>query len=167
MWCREPNHLTSITDVNTHISINGPDVYPAFFYRTFLLDITSPKALHMNQALEMHKKRTETRKQKTTLKFPRHFLWGTAAAAHQVEGDNRNSWSEWEKQRHHIADKKRSGRACDHYNRFNRDFSDLKRLNNNTHRLSVEWCHLNLQKNQVNPLALDWKHLIWKVYTNS
>ena len=33
----------------------------------------------------------------TELTFPSGFLWGTATAAHQVEGDNSNSdWWEWE-----------------------------------------------------------------------
>jgi beta-glucosidase len=37
-------------------------------------------------------------------KFPDGFLWGTASAAHQVEGDNRNSdWWEFEQQPGKIA----------------------------------------------------------------
>ena len=34
-----------------------------------------------------------------TLTFPKGFLWGTASAAHQVEGDNKNcDWWEYEQQ---------------------------------------------------------------------
>lgn len=29
--------------------------------------------------------------------FPKDFLWGASTAAHQVEGNNTNQWSEWEK----------------------------------------------------------------------
>jgi len=29
--------------------------------------------------------------------FPEGFLWGASTAAHQVEGNNTNQWSEWEK----------------------------------------------------------------------
>ncbi len=28
--------------------------------------------------------------------FPVGFLWGSATSAHQVEGNNRNDWTEWE-----------------------------------------------------------------------
>jgi len=32
------------------------------------------------------------------MKFPQDFLWGTATAAHQVEGNNVNSdWWAWER----------------------------------------------------------------------
>jgi len=32
-----------------------------------------------------------------TYRFPKGFLWGTATAAHQVEGQNENNnWSVWE-----------------------------------------------------------------------
>ncbi len=30
------------------------------------------------------------------LRFPKDFLWGVSTAAHQVEGDNSNQWSDWE-----------------------------------------------------------------------
>ena len=33
-------------------------------------------------------------------KFPKDFLWGTATAAHQIEGNNKNSdWWLWEQSR--------------------------------------------------------------------
>jgi beta-glucosidase len=31
------------------------------------------------------------------LKFPDNFLWGASTSAHQVEGNNLNDWSQWEK----------------------------------------------------------------------
>jgi len=52
--------------------------------------------------------------------FPKDFLWGAATSAHQVEGNNTNNdWWEWE-QRYPL--KERSGRASDHWNRFEKDF---------------------------------------------
>ncbi|MBC7459107.1 family 1 glycosylhydrolase, partial [Candidatus Saccharibacteria bacterium] len=35
-----------------------------------------------------------TARQKSS--FPKHFLWGAATAAHQVEGGNHNQWTVWE-----------------------------------------------------------------------
>lgn len=73
------------------------------------------------------------------LDFPNGFLWGTATAAHQVEGDNRRSdWWEFEKQGG-IRTGDSSEVGCDHYNRFREDFKLLKGLHNNAHRLSIEW----------------------------
>ncbi len=73
-------------------------------------------------------------------KFPSNFLWGTATAAHQVEGDNRaNDWWEWEQVPGHIRGGDRSGLACDHYRRFESDFALLKSLHQNAHRFSIEW----------------------------
>jgi hypothetical protein len=43
--------------------------------------------------------------------FPRGFLWGTATAAHQVEGNNTNNqWWKWEQEGHTNGT---SGQACD------------------------------------------------------
>jgi beta-glucosidase len=75
--------------------------------------------------------------------FPEGFLWGTASAAHQVEGDNRNcEWWEFEQQPGRIANGDTSGIACDHYHRYREDFSLLRELNQNAHRLSIEWARI-------------------------
>jgi len=72
--------------------------------------------------------------------FPKGFLWGTSSAAHQVEGDNRNcDWWEWEQQPGRIANGDSSAVACDHYHRYREDFALLRELNQNAHRLSIEW----------------------------
>ena len=57
-----------------------------------------------------------------TFHFPRGFLWGTATAAHQVEGNNTNNqWWKWEQEGHtrrHV-----SGLACDWWGgRWREDF---------------------------------------------
>jgi beta-glucosidase len=75
--------------------------------------------------------------------FPDGFLWGTASAAHQVEGDNRNSdWWEFEQQPGRIANGDTSEIACDHYHRYREDFSLLRELSQNAHRLSIEWSRI-------------------------
>jgi beta-glucosidase len=76
-------------------------------------------------------------------RFPEGFLWGTASAAHQVEGDNRNNdWWEFEQQPGRIAGGDTSEIACDHYNRYRQDFSLLREMNQNAHRLSIEWSRI-------------------------
>ena len=78
-----------------------------------------------------------------TVTFPKGFLWGTSSAAHQVEGDNRNcDWWEWEQQPGRIANGDTSAVACDHYHRYREDFAMLRDLNQNAHRLSIEWSRI-------------------------
>ena len=75
--------------------------------------------------------------------FPKGFLWGTSSAAHQVEGDDRNNdWWEWEQTPGHIAGGDTSAVACDHYHRYREDFAMLRELNQNAHRLSIEWSRI-------------------------
>jgi beta-glucosidase len=76
-------------------------------------------------------------------RFPEGFLWGTSSAAHQVEGDNRNSdWWEFEQQRGRIANGDTSEIACDHYHRYREDFGLLREINQNAHRMSIEWARI-------------------------
>ncbi len=75
--------------------------------------------------------------------FPPGFLWGTASAAHQVEGDNKNcDWWEWEQKPGRIANGDSSLVACDNYHRYREDFKLLRDLNQNAHRLSIEWSRI-------------------------
>ncbi|MFI5259420.1 MAG: glycoside hydrolase family 1 protein [Candidatus Limnocylindrales bacterium] len=76
------------------------------------------------------------------LHFPAGFLWGTATAAHQVEGANSNSdWWEWEL-RQGTPCREPSGTAIDHYNRYEADIALLAGLGFNTYRFSVEWARI-------------------------
>lgn len=84
------------------------------------------------------------------LKFPEHFLWGSAMAAHQVEGNNVNSdWWDWEQK--HQPSEKRSGLAADQYNRYEEDFRLAKNLHLNTQRISIEWA-------RIEPLSGEFDH---------
>ena len=73
-----------------------------------------------------------------TFRFPRGFLWGTATAAHQVEGNNTNNqWWKWEQEGHTNGT---SGLACDWWGgRWKEDFDRAAEGGQNAHRLSVEW----------------------------
>ncbi len=76
-----------------------------------------------------------------TYHFPRGFLWGTATAAHQVEGNNTNNqWWQWEEAGHTNG---RSGLACDWWNgRWKEDFDRAAEAGQNAHRFSVEWSRI-------------------------
>ena len=75
--------------------------------------------------------------------FPDGFLWGTASAAYQVEGDNKNcDWWEWEQQPGKIANGDSAAIACDHYHRYREDFALLREMKQNAHRLSIEWSRI-------------------------
>ena len=91
----------------------------------------------------------------SSLQFPRSFLWGTATAAHQVEGGNSNNdWWKWEQTPGHIADGTRSGLACDHYARFREDFDLLSSLRQNSHRFSIEWSRIEPSPGQIDRSAV-------------
>jgi beta-glucosidase len=102
------------------------------------------------------------------LKFPKGFLWGAATAAHQVEGDNYNNWSVWEKENaERLARQAKtlwqpwqqkqfpemfdpqnyiSGRAANHYHLFEKDFDIAQSLGHNAHRFSLEWSRIEPER---------------------
>jgi beta-glucosidase len=89
-------------------------------------------------------------------RFPPGFLWGTATAAHQVEGGNHaNDWWDWEQQPGRIRNGDTSDPACDHYRRFREDFDLLKSLHQNSHRLSIEWSRIEPSPGVFSQEALD------------
>ncbi len=98
--------------------------------------------------------------EKKKLKFPSGFLWGTATSAHQVEGNNTNSdWWFWEQKNKgkilNVAEEKfknkkfePSGKCCDHYNLYKKDFDLIEKMHNNAHRLSIEWARIEPKKGE-------------------
>jgi beta-glucosidase len=88
-------------------------------------------------------------------RFPEGFLWGTATAAHQVEGGNSNNdWWEWEQLPGKIKNGDRSGAACEHYTRYPQDFEMLAQMGHNAHRLSIEWSRVYPERGVVDPEAV-------------
>ncbi len=88
------------------------------------------------------------------LEFPPDFLWGTATAGHQVEGDNIHSnWWDWE-QEGLVNDGTRSGRACDYWNRYPSDHLLMREFGHRVFRLGVEWSRLEPEQGHVDASAL-------------
>lgn len=110
--------------------------------------------------------------------FPKHFLWGAATAAHQVEGDNHNQWTVWElenakakaaqadfhlhdyptwgkiKAEAKTAENYVSGELADHYHRYKEDFDLLEKMNMNAYRFSVEWSRIEPKEGTWNSEAI-------------
>ena len=90
-----------------------------------------------------------------TLEFPDGFFWGAATASHKVEGGTENQWSEWERSPARLAALEKegliakygkenfiSGKAADHYHRFEEDFALAKSLGHNATRISLQWSRI-------------------------
>ncbi|MEW6056126.1 MAG: glycoside hydrolase family 1 protein [Bdellovibrionota bacterium] len=74
------------------------------------------------------------------VQFPANFRWGAATSAHQVEGGNdKNDWYQWEKEG---RTKQVSGKAADHYSRFEEDLDLARSINHDSFRLSIEWSRI-------------------------
>jgi beta-glucosidase len=87
--------------------------------------------------------------------FPAGFLWGTATAAHQVEGGNvyNDNWVI-----EHVPNGPNvepSGDACDHYHRYRDDIALLAELGFNTYRFSIEWSRIEPEDGEFSVAALD------------
>ena len=94
-------------------------------------------------------------------RFPKDFLWGSATAAHQVEGycDN-NNWYRFESARDEhgrprILDGQRAGVCCDHWNLYKEDIGLMKALSLNAYRFSVEWSKIEPEPGKYDESVLD------------
>ena len=87
--------------------------------------------------------------------FPDGFVWGTATAAHQVEGGNTNSdWWAWENAPDSVCAEP-SGDACDHFNRYSDDIAMLAELGFGAYRFSVEWARIEPSPGEFSQAMLD------------
>lgn len=87
--------------------------------------------------------------------FPPMFLWGTATAAHQVEGGNvyNDNWV-----MEHVPGSsyvESSGDACDHYHRYREDIALLADLGFNLYRFSLEWSRIEPEEGEFSLAQLD------------
>tara|TARA_Y100001968_G_C19392138_1_gene736197 strand:- start:198 stop:1586 length:1389 start_codon:yes stop_codon:yes gene_type:complete len=106
------------------------------------------------------------------ISFPHSFIWGTATASHQVEGNCKNNWSEFEKGRKddgtpNIKDSQISGSACNHWNRYKEDISLISKLGVKHYRFSLEWSKIEPKMGTYNDEALEhYSNLIDELIQN-
>lgn len=86
--------------------------------------------------------------------FPKNFLWGSATAAHQVEGLNVNSDSWVEEYIEGSPFVEPSGDAIDHYHRYREDIKLLKELGLNSYRFSIEWARIEPEEGFFSKAAM-------------
>jgi beta-glucosidase len=87
--------------------------------------------------------------------FPQGFLWGTATAAHQIEGGNvNNDWWAWE---HNPSSRcaASSGDACDSWHRWREDVDLVADLGMNAYRFSLEWSRIEPAEGEWSTASLD------------
>lgn len=111
--------------------------------------------------------------------FSKHFLWGAATSAHQVEGDTHNQWTVWELEnakalaaqamyqldefnnwpdiKSHATSPSNyvSGKLADHYHRYEEDFDLLTKLHMNAYRFSVEWSRIEPNEGEWDEAEID------------
>ncbi|MCA9916351.1 MAG: glycoside hydrolase family 1 protein [Anaerolineales bacterium] len=91
----------------------------------------------------------------TAFRFPNDFLWGSATAGHQVEGNNSNSevWTLEHLPNTPFAEP--SGDACDHYHRYPQDIALLANLGFNAYRFSIEWARVEPEEGEFSWAVLE------------
>ncbi len=113
-----------------------------------------------------------------TLKFPEGFFWGAGTSSHQVEGNIKNDWSDWEPKNAETKMKEAknknwpdfilknypnplqkenyiSGAACDHYHRYEGDFDMAKSLGHNAHKFSIEWSRIEPEEGKFDEKEME------------
>ncbi len=90
-----------------------------------------------------------------TISFPDGFLWGTATAAHQVEGGNvNNDWWDFE----HAEGSpcvESSGDGCDSWHRWPDDLDLVASLGFGAYRFSLEWSRIEPEEGEWSRASLD------------
>lgn len=82
------------------------------------------------------------------IKLPKEFLIGSATAATQIEGGDKNSnWYYWSL-KGKIANNESSIIAADHYNRVEQDIALMKEMNHEIYRMSIEWSRIEPEEGQ-------------------
>ena len=90
-----------------------------------------------------------------TYDFPKRFLWGSATAGHQVEGNNDNSdfWAEEQVEGSPYNEK--SGAAIDHYTLYKEDIALMASLGLKVFRFSIEWARIEPEPGRYSQTAIN------------
>ena len=95
------------------------------------------------------------------LRFGKDFLWGSATAAHQIEGNcTNNNWFQFESAvdaqgKPRILNGQKAGLGCDAWNLYKEDVQLMKALSLNAYRFSVEWSKIEPRPGEFDEAALD------------
>ena len=84
--------------------------------------------------------------------FPKGFLWGSATAGHQIEGNNVNSghWAHEQELKKNNPNFEVSGSACNSYEMYAKDVKILKELGHQVYRMSLEWARIEPKEGEWN-----------------
>jgi beta-glucosidase len=74
--------------------------------------------------------------------LPSTFLWGSATAATQVEGNVNNDWSAWASIPGHIANGQMIGTGDNNYALYDQDHAQAQAMGHNAYRFSLEWSRI-------------------------
>lgn len=95
--------------------------------------------------------------------FPQGFLWGSAAAAYQIEGawneDGRGEsiWDRYSHRQQTILNEDNGDISCDHYHKMPEDVALIKALGQQTYRFSISWSRvLPKGRGNINNKGLDF-----------
>ena len=85
--------------------------------------------------------------------FPKNFIWGSATAGYQIEGDNIHAnYYDWERRGIFPFP---SGKACNSYELYRDDVALIKRLGHQVYRFSAEWSRIEPREGQWDQSAID------------
>jgi beta-glucosidase len=88
--------------------------------------------------------------------FPDGFVWGAAAAAHQIEGGNwNNDWWAFEHQPGTPCIEP-SGDCCDSYHRYGEDIALVRDLGLDAYRFSIEWSRIEPEDGEFSRAAIEY-----------
>jgi beta-glucosidase len=83
------------------------------------------------------------------------FLWGTATAGHQNEGDNTRSDTWFAEQVTPTVFREPSGKACDGYHRWREDVDLVAGMGLTAYRFSLEWARIEPVEGEFDQTELD------------
>lgn len=87
--------------------------------------------------------------------FPENFIWGSATAAHQIEGDDIHSINWRDQTEHPERFIHHSGKACDSYRLYKEDVELLKSLGHQAYRFSIPWSRIEPEEGKFCQEAVD------------